>query len=101
MVRLVIYGDQMIVRQHAENSTSVDNGNQEVWGIDNTPVLCEFFYTLIEYGKTTMFLWMFIEGIILHHMTTVAYSRGPEHQSLFYLFGWCKFIKDLLYSASL
>ncbi len=56
------------------------------------PLLCETFYTLIEYGKTTMFLWMFIEGIILYHMTTVAYSRGPEHQTLFYLCGWCKYL---------
>jgi hypothetical protein len=50
--------------------------------------LCQTFYTLIEYGKTTMFLWMFIEGIILYHMTTVAYSRGPENQLFFYLCGW-------------
>ena len=106
VVRLVIYADQLIVRQqsHAdvknpENSTTSapSKADARVWGIDNTPLLCEFFYTLIEYGKTTMFLWMFIEGIILYHMTTVAYSRGPEHQSLFYLFGWrkCK-IKSLV-----
>ena len=56
------------------------------------PFLCQTFYTLIEYGKTTMFLWMFIEGIILYHMTTVAYSRGPENQMFFYLCGWCKFL---------
>ena len=55
-------------------------------------MLCEVFYTLIEYGKTTMFLWMFIEGIILYHMTTVAYSRGPEHQTLFYLCGWREYL---------
>ena len=54
------------------------------------PFLCQTFYTLIEYGKTTMFLWMFIEGIILHHMTTVAYSRGPDNQLTFYLCGWRK-----------
>jgi hypothetical protein len=58
--------------------------------------LCQTFYTLIEYGKTTMFLWMFIEGIILYHMTTVAYSRGPENQLFFYLCGWCKFILKIL-----
>jgi len=57
-------------------------------GIDNTPFVCHTFYTLIEYGKTAMFLWMFIEGIVLHHMTTVAYSRGPEDQTKFYISGW-------------
>ena len=55
------------------------------------PILCQTFYTLIEYGKTTMFLWMFIEGIILYHMTTVAYSRGPENRISFYFCGWCKY----------
>ena len=38
-----------------------------------------------------MFLWMFIEGIILYHMTTVAYSRGPENRISFYFCGWCKY----------
>eukprot|EP00093_Oithona_nana_P002557 02557.XXX_54492_50198_1 [CDS] Oithona nana genome sequencing. len=97
LVRLVIYADQWIVRQQQQNSQPISRQNltnitisstkEEVWGIDNTPLLCEVFYTLIEYGKTTMFLWMFIEGIILYHMTTVAYSRGPEHQNLFYVVG--------------
>ena len=61
------------------------------------PFLCQTFYTLIEYGKTTMFLWMFIEGIILHHMTTVAYSRGPDNQQTFYLCGWRKFLSISIY----
>ena len=52
------------------------------------PFLCQAFYTLIEYGKTAMFLWMFIEGIILYHMTNVAFSRGPEDQKKFYYSGW-------------
>ena len=52
------------------------------------PFLCHTFYTLIEYGKTAMFLWMFIEGIVLHHMTSVAYSRGPADQTKFYISGW-------------
>ena len=43
-----------------------------------------------------MFLWMFIEGIILYHMTTVAYSRGPEHQNLFYVVGWGKSLVHFL-----
>ena len=52
------------------------------------PILCTTFYTLIEYGKTTMFLWMFIEGWILAHMTSVAFSRGPDNQKKFYISGW-------------
>ena len=89
---LISSSKKILPAMNLENSTTMapSSSPDQVWGIDNTPLLCEFFYTLIEYGKTTMFLWMFIEGIILYHMTTVAYSRGPEHQSLFYLFGWRK-----------
>lgn len=34
------------------------------------PVLCEASYVLLEYARTAMFLWMFIEGLYLHNMVT-------------------------------
>lgn len=34
------------------------------------PVLCEASYALLEYAKTAMFMWMFIEGLFLHNMVT-------------------------------
>ncbi len=34
--------------------------------------LCESFYILLEYARTSMFLWMFVEGLYLHNMITVA-----------------------------
>eukprot|EP00095_Tigriopus_kingsejongensis_P003874 maker-scaffold387_size188669-snap-gene-0.20 protein:Tk03874 transcript:maker-scaffold387_size188669-snap-gene-0.20-mRNA-1 annotation:"pigment dispersing hormone receptor" len=81
-IRLIIYIDQFVVRE--DGFTFTASANVSTKGIDNTPFLCQTFYTLIEYGKTAMFLWMFIEGIILYHMTTVAYSRGPANQNIFY-----------------
>merc|ERR1711962_1708261 len=49
MVRLIIYADQLIVRQPShmdvkENSTTMapSSSPDQVWGIDNTPLLCEF-----------------------------------------------------------
>jgi hypothetical protein len=34
------------------------------------PVLCEASYVLLEYARTAMFMWMFIEGLYLHNMIT-------------------------------
>eukprot|EP00094_Tigriopus_californicus_P011305 TCALIF_10912-PA protein Name:"Similar to Pdfr PDF receptor (Drosophila melanogaster)" AED:0.04 eAED:0.04 QI:47/1/0.5/1/1/0.5/2/0/96 len=84
-IRLIIYIDQFVVREDGFTITAASNVSMK--GIDNTPFLCQTFYTLIEYGKTAMFLWMFIEGVILYHMTTVAYSRGPANQNVFYFCG--------------
>jgi len=39
------------------------------------PVLCEASYVLLEYVKTAMFMWMFIEGLFLHNMVTGMYSK--------------------------
>ena len=36
------------------------------------PVLCEILITLVEYSKTSMFMWMLVEG--LYDMTTVYYT---------------------------
>lgn len=36
------------------------------------PVLCEASYVLLEYVKTAMFMWMFIEGLFLHNIVTGA-----------------------------
>lgn len=38
------------------------------------PVLCEASYALLEYVKTAMFMWMFIEGLFLHNMVTGMYT---------------------------
>jgi hypothetical protein len=34
------------------------------------PILCEASYVLLEYARTAMFMWMFIEGLYLHNMIT-------------------------------
>ncbi|KAG7154749.1 PDF receptor-like 3 [Homarus americanus] len=70
VVRLTLYIDQYVTRKTEQRST----------GIDNTPVLCEVFYVLMEYARTAMFLWMFIEGHYLNSMLTVAvFTDQPNH----------------------
>ncbi|XP_061933995.1 PDF receptor isoform X2 [Apis cerana] len=61
LIRLTIYIDIEILRKKTY-------GIQR--GIGNTPVLCEASYAFLEYAKTAMFMWMFIEGLFLHNMVT-------------------------------
>ena len=42
------------------------------------PYLCESFYVLLEYARTAMFHWFFIEGLHLHSVLTI--DVFPSHQ---------------------
>lgn len=42
-------------------------------------MLCEASYVLLEYVKTAMFMWMFIEGLFLHNMVTGMYLGNKTH----------------------
>nr|XP_045619024.1 PDF receptor-like [Procambarus clarkii] len=78
MVRLTLYIDQYISRKTQQRAT----------GIENTPVLCEVFYVLMEYARTAMFLWMFIEGYYLNSMLTVAVFTDQPNHRVYNLLGW-------------
>lgn len=52
------------------------------------PYLCEASYVLLEYARTAMFMWMFIEGLYLHNMVTVAVFQGSFPLVFFSLLGW-------------
>ncbi|CAG7727867.1 unnamed protein product, partial [Allacma fusca] len=68
VVRLTLYIDQFIVRSKQLGDKSPDQ--QDAQGIDNTPILCEAAYICLEYARTAMFMWMFVEGLYLHNMIT-------------------------------
>lgn len=53
------------------------------------PYLCEASYVLLEYARTAMFMWMFIEGLYLHNMVTVAVFQGSFPLKFFSRLGWC------------
>ncbi|XP_045102386.1 PDF receptor-like [Portunus trituberculatus] len=78
MVRLTLYIDQYITRKTQQRTT----------GIDNTPVLCEGVYVLMEYARTAMFLWMFLEGHYLNSMLTVAVFTDHPNYMVYNLLGW-------------
>lgn len=71
-IRLVIYIDQSF----------------EDKVIETTPYLCESFYVLLEYAKTAMFMWMFIEGLYLHNVITVTVFQEYSYMKLYFWLGW-------------
>lgn len=44
------------------------------------PGLCEASYVLLEYARTAMFMWMFIEGLYLHNMVTGNTMHIPYYE---------------------
>ncbi|XP_068159091.1 PDF receptor isoform X1 [Drosophila tropicalis] len=84
LVRLTLYFDQF--RRGSNNKEAATNTSLAV--IENTPYLCEASYVLLEYARTAMFMWMFIEGLYLHNMVTVAVFQGSFPLKFFSLLGW-------------
>ncbi|KAH8286756.1 hypothetical protein KR018_005131, partial [Drosophila ironensis] len=83
IIRLTLYLDQYR-RGNKEAAT-----NTSLSAIENTPYLCEASYVLLEYARTAMFMWMFIEGLYLHNMVTVAVFQGSFPLKFFSRLGWC------------
>lgn len=50
--------------------------------------LCEAAYILLEYARTAMFLWMFIEGLYLHNVVTVTVFQGRFPHVIYAALGW-------------
>jgi len=89
VVRLILYTDQIISRK--DQTVGSEGANQEeTRGIDNTPYLCESFYVLLEYARTAMFFWFFIEGLHLHNVLTMdTFMDGAETtRSVYFVIGW-------------
>ncbi|XP_049852895.1 PDF receptor-like [Schistocerca gregaria] len=78
VIRLTLYADQAVVRGGAVADP----------GIDNTPVLCEASYVLLEYARTSMFMWMFVEGLYLHNAVTVTMFQEGSYLLVYSLLGW-------------
>ncbi|KAG7212480.1 hypothetical protein KM043_012793 [Ampulex compressa] len=90
LIRLILYIDIEILRRKT-------NGVQQ--GIGNTPVLCEATYVLLEYAKTAMFMWMFIEGLFLHNMVTVTVFQETSYYRMYRFVGWgCPVVMTLVWA---
>lgn len=87
-------------RQHNKTRqsfcVSIFNLNQQICLVSPTllhschlqPYLCEASYILLEYAKTAMFLWMFIEGLYLHNVVTVTVFQGRFPHLIYAIAGW-------------
>jgi len=42
----------------------------------------------MEFGKTVMFMWMFIEGLYLNNMVTVSVFQETQNFKLYMVAGW-------------
>lgn len=51
------------------------------------PILCEIFEVFREYGRFCAFAWMFIEGMYLNSLISLAVFGKPKFL-LYYLIGW-------------
>ncbi|XP_048516350.1 PDF receptor isoform X3 [Athalia rosae] len=80
VIRLTLYIDQALLR--TAEATGVTRG------IQNTPFLCEASYVLLEYARTAMFMWMFIEGLYLHNVITVTVFQETSYYRTYRLVGW-------------
>ncbi|XP_040175431.1 PDF receptor isoform X3 [Anopheles arabiensis] len=83
VIRLTVYIDQAIIRSGGKKGN--ESSRQ---GIDNTLFLCEASYVLLEYARTCMFMWMFIEGLYLHNVVTVTVFQGRFPHKLYAIVGW-------------
>ncbi|XP_046989031.1 PDF receptor-like [Schistocerca americana] len=84
VIRLTLYADQAVVRGGGGGGVQ----EQHRQGIDNTPVLCEASYVLLEYARTSMFMWMFVEGLYLHNAVTVTVFQESSFLLVYSLLGW-------------
>ncbi|XP_039302429.1 PDF receptor isoform X3 [Solenopsis invicta] len=90
LIRLTLYIDIAIYRRKP-------HGMQR--GIGNTPVLCEASYVLLEYVKTAMFMWMFIEGLFLHNLVTVTVFQETSYYRMYRFVGWgCPLLMTLAWA---
>ncbi|XP_044580010.1 PDF receptor isoform X2 [Cotesia glomerata] len=79
IIRLTLYIDQALIKSQVYGFSQ---------GINNVPILCEASYVLLEYARTAMFMWMFIEGFVLHNMVTVTVFQETSHYRMYRLVGW-------------
>lgn len=50
--------------------------------------MCRISRVLLEYSKTAMFMWMFIEGLYLHNLITVTVFQEYRYIKIYFYFGW-------------
>lgn len=50
--------------------------------------MCRISRVLLEYSKSAMFMWMFIEGLYLHNIITVTVFQEYRYIKIYFYLGW-------------
>ncbi|XP_019868426.2 PDF receptor [Aethina tumida] len=56
--------------------------------LQKVPFLDKTCIALLEYTRTAMFMWMFIEGLYLHNLITVTVFQEYTYIKLYFYLGW-------------
>ncbi|CAH0557810.1 unnamed protein product [Brassicogethes aeneus] len=56
--------------------------------LQRVPFLDKTCIALLEYTRTAMFMWMFIEGLYLHNMIAVTVFQEYTYIKLYFYLGW-------------
>nr|CAH7756948.1 unnamed protein product [Callosobruchus chinensis] len=66
----------------------IDQGLDHDYQFLQRVYLNEACTALLEYSKTAMFMWMFIEGLYLHNMITVTVFQEYSYIKIYCIIGW-------------
>ncbi|KAJ9582406.1 hypothetical protein L9F63_003259, partial [Diploptera punctata] len=64
-----------------------DEHNNEGSTLKENAPFCKILVLLTKYFRLTNYMWMFCEGLYLHHMIAVTFP-GEWHPMYFYITGW-------------
>lgn len=107
IIRLIVYIDQAIVKQSFSSTRRGIDSMVIIYfilGIAHQlqqiyifcvnfyeflqPWACEAVYFFLEYARTAMFMWMFVEGLYLHNMLTLTVFKENAYHWCYYFIGW-------------
>jgi len=71
-------------------SRRLEEEEQEYKGIGNMVAVCQLAWVLLEYTRTAMFHWMFLEGLHLHNIlvVNVFLTNTDTNHRVYLLVGW-------------
>ncbi|CAM1297763.1 pdfr-1 (predicted) [Pycnogonum litorale] len=79
---------QTIIRLGVYSDRDMMTKNPSLSGIHTSPVVCEAAYVILEFARTAMFSWFFVEGFYLNQVVVVSTLSFEPNYLLYYLLGW-------------
>lgn len=83
-----------LVCMASTNTSVVPEGvnvvNESGTGMENMIEVCQIGWIILEYSRTAMFHWMFLEGLHLHNIlvVNVFLNNSTNNHRLYLMFGW-------------